>query len=292
MTVIRLQILQGKVEQAIKLIDQFCPSIIRETPAKTKDRTEQGDVDMNDLAPFEARQSTSYDPEDDLYPSTSSYRDNEASDARKPGSSLVPQGNVACPGFPHENEHNRPAYLLINLLTQSFIEQVRALGEHTSGEKDHDENGDVDLSSLTSSIHSEFASSDGGHGTTLAPFNDLTGKAMAITTTSTQVSSDRQIDRSKNGNSGLTDPLESGSGKTSRTLECLTRAQNLYTLITEMLPGSEADEFVKAVEEAGALLVYKNMKDSPLRGWLSLNRRRKLATMVNKSILGESSRSV
>jgi hypothetical protein len=156
---------------------------------------------------------------------------------------------TAIPDFPYRRTYNRPTFLLLNMETQSFIENVRNLGTSPSGE--------MDYSSMASSMHSEFGGANNG-GSTGKPEEGRLGPLNGV-----------------------------GQTKSSRTLACLAQIQGLYAKANELLKGQEAEIFIKAIEEAGALLVYTDMDTSPLSAWLDVSRRETLAELVNRCILSK-----
>ena len=169
---------------------------------------------------------------------------------------------------------SRPVHLYLNLAIQSFIENIRQL-EPSSDQ-------DIDLSSMASSMHSEFGQPEGN----AAPGRNGKSLAFEVTRTSSPDPSGRLTPR--DGDNLLSSNGGGGNNKSSRTLACIAQAQRLYAEVTTYFEEEDAQPFVDILEGATALLAYPDMGSSPLAFWLSPTRRIDLADVVNDSIIGKS----
>jgi hypothetical protein len=171
---------------------------------------------------------------------------------------------------------SRPVNLYLTLAIQSFIENIRQL-EPSSDQ-------DMDLSSMASSMHSDF----GGQSEGNAPARNGKSLALEVTQVSSPEPSGRMTPR--DGDNLLTSNGAGGNNKSSRTLACIAQAQRLYAEVTTYFEEEDAQPFINILEGATALLAYPDMGSSPLAFWLSPTRRTDLAKVVNDSIIGESRR--
>jgi hypothetical protein len=174
-------------------------------------------------------------------------------------------------GFGTPAAESRPVNLYLHLAIQSFIENIRQLAP--SSDQD-----DMDLSSMASSMHSEFGQAAGD-----VPVRNGKSLALEVTRMSSPEPSGRMTPRDDGDNL-----LGNGGGnKSSRTLACIAQAQRLYAEVTTYLEEEDAQPFINILEGATALLAYPDMGSSPLAFWLSLTRRTDLAKVVNDSIIGK-----
>lgn len=166
----------------------------------------------------------------------------------------------------------RPINLYLNLAIQSFIENIRQLEPFSDQ--------DMDLSSMASSMHSEFGQPEE------SSLPGRNGKSLAVEADrgSSPDGSGRMIPRDGDN---LLNSNGGGNNRSSRTLACIAQAQRLYAEVTTYLEEEDAQPFINVLEGATALLAYPDMGSSPLAFWLSLTRRTDLAKVVNDSIIGE-----
>ncbi|KAI8459522.1 CTLH/CRA C-terminal to lish motif domain-containing protein [Phakopsora pachyrhizi] len=302
--VIKEHILNGRVKEAIKLIESNFPQVLgpslvsRSGNHSLQPTTSTGSTNQSSFKTYQRLKSnrvpfphrplsgpvTNASPSNenikssatrDLSPQPSSNQFQKQTESSPTSSSLKPNTiPSSSQQFPHAMFGSlNPAHISLNLQIQLFVEFVRSISQQhsqTTGSsprqqlEQQQQSNETPSNQLDSSPHSNIA--NGKRAVSSPPNNDLS-----------------------NSVGGLSDDTSTSSStistQTSSLALSLPHCRALYAYVHQLAQPTERVIFNKELENVSALLAYLDPWNSPVKKYLDQSRRELLAERVNAAIL-------